>query len=663
MAIWYVDPVGGSDSNSGASFALRKLTITSLGSVAAGDEVRVMGIPSPTLVGDATFTDLSATVTLASPVTMNIDTCDTAWTANTNVTCSAFNGVGGYKEGSASARQVVAAAFTTGRIAHKQIGGGSPVDFSAYQQISLWIRSTTVIASGVLQIQLCSDTAGTTPVNSLTVTVTGGFGSTWRCITLDNGSALSNNVQSVALVALSDPGSATIDLDNILACLAPSDAASLSLTSLIGKNTAGETFYPLQSINGTTVIIGGTMTLTSGSSNLRGYTGTTATTSLYKIQPVTIATNSSQTVSSFGTLNFSGTAAQPITVSGGWNTTDMTTQDYETWIDQKNVNNIGIKTVGRSWINISKLNFVHFYNGIELSASSNNITITEPHCHGQFAWGVTMDPTSGRNTVTSPNCQVNGNYGLALGTNCAATDIICAGNATCGLIFSGGNNNTVTNGTVRNNQIAIDFNSYSNNRVYDVTTGNSVTAALTVQGGTGYMFNCTIPESTEFTPGTTFVDGKIFSHSHDDTADNYIIYTDGGQISSDSVNREKTSGVAWKMDVTSANRTSAYPLTLGAISRADSIKIACAANKLVTVSARVMRNNTGITLQMVVPGAQIAGVPADVTASAAAAASTYETITLTFTPTEAGVVDVIFRAYGGTTYSAWIDRMSILQAA
>lgn len=662
MSIYYVDAVGGNDANNGTSFALRKKTATSLGATPVGDdEIRVMGNGAPTLVGNATFTNQSPTLTLASAVTLNIETCETAWSAAANVTATATSTSGQYKEGSAAANLVIAAAFTTGRVAHKQIGGGVAVDFSAYRQISFWFFSTGSTASGVYEIRLCSDTGGTVAVNTITVNFTGtATGNVWKCVTLDTGGALSNNVQSVALYAVSDPGAVTVRLDNILACKAPTSADSLTLNSLIGKS--GEAPYMIQSINGTTVILGGSILLTSGSTNLRGYYGSTATVAAYKVQAQQIATNSSQTVSSFATMGCSGTAGHPILISGGWNTTDMSTQDSETWIQQASNANIGISAAGKSFLTFSKLHFVQFYNGYNFT-SCNNITITSPQCFGNFAYGIFMDALCGNCTITSPQCFLNGNYGLTPGSNTTVTDPILYGNASMGLAFYGGGNNTVTNAIIANNFQAIDFYVYSNNRIYNSTISASYggTGSLTVNTGTGYMFNCTVTDATEFVATSTFTAGKIFSHNHDGTTDNHMIFTDGGLIQSDAVTREKTSGIAWRFDVTSANRSATYPLTAGSISRPDMIKFACKANKLVTISARVMRSNTGITFQLVCPGGQIAGVAADVVASAAALATVYETITITFTPTAAGVVDIYMRAYGGTTFSAYLDRFTTIQ--
>jgi len=44
-----------------------------------------------------------------------------------------------------------------------------------------------------------------------------------------------------------------------------------------------------------------------------------------------------------------------------------------------------------------------------------------------------------------------------------------------------------------------------------------------------------------------------------------------------------------------------------------------------------------------------------------AAADTWEQISLTFTPTEIGVVEIISECYGGSSYTGYVDDLSITQ--
>jgi hypothetical protein len=167
--------------------------------------------------------------------------------------------------------------------------------------------------------------------------------------------------------------------------------------------------------------------------------------------------------------------------------------------------------------------------------------------------------------------------------------------------------------------------------------------------------NCLLNESNEFV-GYTPANSRLFSHNHDQTADNHWQFTDVGNIRSETSVRHTASGFAWRLSPTSTARSANYPLdfTLG--------QFFVNANALVTVKAWFRRTNTAITGALVCRGKQIAGVDNDVVATMTAAADTWEELTITFTPTEAGVVEIQAWAYGGTTYSVYVDDLTITQA-
>jgi len=656
MATWYFDRSGGDNANSGLTFALRKKDMSGV-TLAAGDTVRVAKTPDATLVGNATFTDLSKTITLATAKNLLIQDCETVWTGSANVTATA--GTVTFKEGTAAANLLVAAAFTTGIIAYKAM---TSTDFSGYQQVTFWIRAGIAIASGVLSLRLCSDVAGVTAVDTLVINVAlkAGF---WMPVTIDKGSALGSAIQSIALNAVSDPGNVTIMLDNINACLASSADDSLSLTSAIGKNTSGESFLPLQSISGTTLILGGGVSLNGNSASLFGYTGTTETVSLYKIEPVVGIDNGSTTASSWGSLTNAGTQASPIIISGGWNTTDMTTQTGESWFTMRSNSDIGIRFASTcAYITVSKINFIHHQYGF-YQPGATNITLDSVHSNGHSNYGVLANTLAARNTYTNTNTQLNAVGGLGLSYSSLATGVKVYGNVSRGLVF-GASSNVVKSSTIRNNNYGVDFLNHGQNRVYDTFVGNNLAASgsILIDSGRNFLFNVTLDDANQVSSTTTHLEPHIYHHNFNGVANTYRITKQGGRISSvTDANREKASGSCWMIEVTSATlRDSDNPLIFGTIASHEGFKVACAANLAVTVSARVKRDNLGLTLRLVCPGGQIAGVVADVVATAAAAVDTYETISITFTPTEAGVVDIQFQAYGGSTFKAYVDRFNAL---
>ena len=121
-------------------------------------------------------------------------------------------------------------------------------------------------------------------------------------------------------------------------------------------------------------------------------------------------------------------------------------------------------------------------------------------------------------------------------------------------------------------------------------------------------------------------------------------------------NRHTLSGKAWKIAPLNTVYTALFPL------RFPLGKIYCAASALVTLRLWVNRSDTGLTASLVQPGHQIAGVSADVSDGAAASAGVWEELEVTFTPSEAGIIEPEIRAYGGSTFFVYVDDMTVLQA-
>lgn len=662
MGLTYFVRTGGNNSNDGLSYANAKLNLGAAATLAvAGDAIRVAKTSDPTSMGNALWTQSSNVIVLSQAATLLIDSCDVAWTANTNVTSTVQAGAGLYKTGTGAIKLVVAGAFTTGRIAHHTLAS---TDFSGYQQATFWIQSTIAVAAGVLALKLCSDTGGVTAVNTFTINEAL-IANTWRAVTIDLATNLDTAVQSVALYAISDPGAATIYMDNINAALASSNARSLTLTSLLGKNTAGETFYPIMSIIGTSVVVNGSITADPiPTTPPQLYAGTTETVTTYKRETAFGTPNNSSVTSSWGNIACTGTAALPITISGGWDeSTSMTTQTGTTWRTERTNKDMGLSIVSpAAYVNISKLNFTQHRFGVYIT-NANNITLNGVEMCGNSEYGAFTDGvTPGANTYTNCIFVFHGTIGVSTGIRDTFTSPICNSNAVYGLYFNTWGNCTVTDPICKLNLVdGIDFSYSSGNRIYRPVTALNAEASFHYNAGTNFVFGATTSEATETVigTGTQYLGGRILSQD-DNATGVYKIFSPMGTITSTTVTREKPSGIAWKMSVTNTNASAIYPLQLGAIAKADGIKIYCEANKLATVSARVMRDNTGITLDLICPGGQITGVPVDVSTSASALANVYETITITFTPTQAGFVDVFLRAYGGTTFSAYVDELPAL---
>jgi len=252
----------------------------------------------------------------------------------------------------------------TGKAAYMQLPATK--DLSAYQQISLqmffrdgdrprdqYATNPTYITQG-FSLRLCSDNAGDTTVHTIPLNYYK-LNSNYRLtqIVKDFGSNLSNNINSIAIyVDTARNITRQFDIGNIIACKASSSADSVTHDSLMGLNTtAAPQWYPVHWIcnsNNKTVIY----MASSASEGNRGYAnpsgGCYTSTPRYWPQSynASVTNNTSTTIykrekfwyqmynvssSQYGTgtagffLNI-GSNNHPLRISGGWNTTDMSTK-------------------------------------------------------------------------------------------------------------------------------------------------------------------------------------------------------------------------------------------------------------------------------------------------------------------------------------------------
>ena len=613
MAVFYLDPINGNDANDGSTWALAWKTITSGATadrIAPGDVIRIAKSPAPTSLGTTgAWTNLSKTVTLGAAQNANIDMCEVAWTAANSGVVTLTPVATDAKEGS-YCMKVAFPATPAANTLYAYYATGA-LDLSAYQKISFWLRNSAAIANATtIKVVLCSDTAGATIVDTFNIPA---IPSTlrWIPITLARagGGNLGASIQSIAIYtdASTPTGSSYIYVDDFIACTTD----GLNLQSLISKNSAEqggtESWYGIQSINGTTVLLDNDTNTKANAG--RGYSGTTETVTTYKRETIKTALATSSTTVVQGVQD-SGILGSNIQFQGGWNTS-TTVQDGETFFDGLSGFGSGIYLSDKSYITFNYLNVCRYFNGVYYYNSNNNTIITLSNANNNASSGVYYYNSS--NTITT----------LSNANN----------NASYGVYYSSGNNNTIK---------------------FLSTSGNG-SAGIYNNTGINYLFNALIAEATEVTGYTALANSRIFSQKHDQTADNHAIFTDGGQIHSTTAVRHTASGIAWRLDVTSANRASNYPLGLSIA------KIAVAANNQVTVKAWFRRSNTGITGRLICKGKQIAGVDNDVYADMTAAADTWEELTINFTPTEAGVVEIEAQAWGGTAYSVYVDDITISQ--
>jgi len=148
---------------------------------------------------------------------VEIDDCDSAWTAGANVTATADSSV--KQEGSYSAKLVVAAgAGATAVLAYNTF---SAKDLSGCTEIEVSIYPTVALTAGQWQIRLDDTAGGGSAVESLDIPASSANVWTRHTITLAN--PLSDTaVVRVELYQVSDVGACTAYLDYILAVKATS---------------------------------------------------------------------------------------------------------------------------------------------------------------------------------------------------------------------------------------------------------------------------------------------------------------------------------------------------------------------------------------------------------------------------------------------------------
>lgn len=739
MATYYVDYELGNDANAGTAFgagtAWKTLTLGATAArIAPGDIIKIAKSPAPSAVTGttATWNNLSKTVTLASANTLNVDMCETAWTASTgminvlNATPTA--GGTGYTNGdvltittggtkatvtaTVSAGVVTSVAikargtgYTTG--AGKATSGGTgsgctvnitsvasgsvtrtgvatdgkegsysmlinnpwasgvgtklgyyatgTLNLSSYQKLSFWFKTSMACATGNLRIVLCSDTAGETVVDEFLIP---GNSVTAKWMPLNiartGGGNLGASIASIALYTDTvATGSGNVTVDDFIA----TTTSGLNLQSLISKNSAeqggAEGWYPIQSINGSVVRIDNGPN-TKGNAG-KGYYGTTGSANTYFRETIKTATVSS-TTTQVQAVTDSGTITSYIEFQGGYDT-GTGNQTGETFFDGQCGNGYGIYAGTKNYFKLNRINAVRYYEAVRFDTCVCPIIDNIQTLAGNDY--IALSIVSNNTVVNNLGNAINSAYGVWLQQ--ANTLIKVLGNASnhtqSGVTFSIGNNTILSAGVMANSSsYGIDVGNTSNNRIYNLTTASNSTAGIGTTSGNSYFYNCTINESTEVAGFTSYGAGKVYSTKHDGTAYSRT-FSDGVTVNSLATTRSGGTGSMWTVTTSSANRSSGYPFDLSLA------KIAVTANNLVTVKCWVLKGHaTNVVGKLICRGGQLAGVSSDVVTTKANDTS-WEELTITFTPTEAGVIEIV----GSTEYSAGnstvtFEDMTITQA-
>lgn len=658
-------------------------------------------------------------VTLATAQNVIVDNCELAWTAAgaSTVTVSTTS-----REGSGSMSMAKTTPSTATLYAYKALS--SAKDYSAYQKITFWIQASVAITAGQWTLTLCSDAAGVTAVDTFAIPAIASA-NRWVPVTIarNSGGNLGASIQSIGLkTGATSPSTITILLDNI--CVATT--SGLNLQSLISKNSTAqggsEPWLPIQSINsdGTVILIDNGVATTSITG--AGYYGSSGTATTYIRETVKTVMVAAQTTA-VSTIQDSGTSGNLITFKGGYNTSSSL-QDGETFFDGLSGFGNGIVSSSKNFWSMDHVSCVRYNQGVKFDTSSNCV-LDFPFLTGCTQQGFNASAGhSYNNTITIGFANNNSSNGISLtglhgstfpeikgcNSNIAASFAMsspCVGNTFSSILsISGGNNTALQLISASDNTFNITDIKYNstyaqgNATAFNLGGENNYIKVGTIIGGTG----CTQAISTNSGAGNNTIDGancsgfstnfcttlqdtssllkfrnvtstgatnfvswqsanfyyRVYSFNHGGVAGDNRIYVNGGNtggaIVSQTTTRHTASGYAWQVRPLTERR-SYLPLMF------EVAQIAVKANSLVTFKAWVKLDSaTDIGARLFIKGNQLSGMSSNITANKTADTN-WEELTVTFTPTEAGVVSVEFHAwYIAGNSSAYIDDITVTQA-
>ena len=669
MATYMVDPKNGNDASAGTSWGTAWKTWNSgptSARIAAGDLIEIARSPAPTDTGQtAVWTNNSKTVTLSSSaVTANIDRCEVNWTG-VDTHCTPTLNSTDWREGTYSLNFAVTAGGGLDLYAYHATG---TLNLSGYKQVSFWFKSSINLAAGDFQLKLCSDTAGVTAVNTINIPAIFGGANGWAAMTVDTGGALGSSIQSIALYQAVSKGACTLQLDNVLACKDSTSVDSITLSSLISKNTAqqggSEGWWAIQSINGTTIILD-QYTGVQPSYTHNTYGGSTQTVELWKrecfsaINTTGVLVASGQTSTCGLDPQKAGTAASWITIAGGYDTGGGG-QVGETFYD--GVSNSGVGTYNNySYVTIDHVSWVRFRRNVYVGVSYQKYTNIQTS--GCTEWGFYI--VSGNeqtwqgsniiqcNTGVLNNNAPTGSHNITTVSNIMACDtgFYCDGRnpyQTINNVYFSCNNSLLS--MVNGNTTGWIFRGCS-------SANNTTDFALVGSGELVSCYNCTWSTITLGNAGT---DCKVYNQKSGGTAGNHIVTCEGATITLQTGVQQN--GSAWDFAVTSS-RPRYYPVRFKLLRVLNSV-----ANKAITISVYCkLSSTTNVGGQLIIRANQIGGqsTTTDIVTAIPTSDTSFHAQTISITPNEIGTFDVEgwawYVAGSGDVY--FDSTMTVTQAA
>lgn len=654
MVIRYLDPEFGNDANDGLTFANRKLTLSSAtAGLTGGDEVRVISSQEDLFPTQLTWTDNTITIPIPAGTVKTINDFSTAWTHSANVTGTTHTN---RKIGATSPQINIQAAFTTGKASYFTLP--STVDLSGFQCISFWFAQSNLSGSTNMRIVLCSDATGDTPVHTITIPDRPWIYNNWRIWFFDNGAPLSSTINSVAIYVDTDVGASNLTINNMIACKARSAADHISHMSLLSLKTAeNPEYYPIQSITESEITIGGHSEFNTGSTGIRTYRiPSSGTFDTYVLKPIpTRWLNAEATVGPAGV-----SSSNLLKISGGWNRTDMSTQDGVSWLSFL----WGFDwPIYKNWLHLEKIGYVapqdaqanNFLSGyydleglVGSTANANNLQAVVPQDQclkvkikqvvGCRVENLLMNSNSGVVDIEIDNYIRNFST-LRVGTQ---TDWR-GGSFRLGKYYNNSTGILPFNATEHHvflHGVSFKYNSE------DISLNVNQNNAVLIQN---CMFDTTPLVTNHATNNRNVAILSGVNNNHGDVR----IFRRGLNVVTDNVVTNSI-GRSWKISPTLANISSDYApikFKLGAFAVRNGI--------LTTVRAYVRRDHaTEINGGIMLEEGWIGGVNTD-REYITVGADTWEQLSISFTPTNNGIIPIFgFVFSDATNRSFWFDDLS-----
>jgi hypothetical protein len=577
---------------------------------------------------------------------------NTGWVAAANVTLNAASST--RLIGAAAVNFTVGAAFTTGKIAFRPL----TMDLTGFQQSNVWFRTSVALTSGTVFLDLCSDAAGDVPVVS--IPFTDSPNNVWFAGLIAHTGSI-GTINSIALRATADPGTPTISINCLWASRAPGSANEITLATMLSK-TAYTTAPPLRGTGTGDEPLLGVMGVTSDTAVVLSRTGNQdngvdTTGRGYDGAAETVATYAHQcypfTEPRIWSPNEAGTAADQTVWTGGWSASDMATRTgmtrYMLSSRTYSAGGFGFHTFRNFVMNTSLSgntlpgsdgcrveNSLLTSCGFAVNGFAQSGLSAADVCYsagGNLALGGSNQPNGsfleniytylsslnyggGRNFVRGITIRNSGGYGLGLGGN-PGNDYICAD---------------------------------------DVVTLNNQSGGIFVNLGVNALLrNADLREANDIFFVSNGNDGLLSVESLGKIAGNDTLRHTHGRMTRQTAVVDKQAS-SWRVQVTSSNAVARGPLRLP-LGKFD---ITCGVTT--TIAVRMRRDNTGLSLGLgYMPTEGLPGITTERRALMAAAADTWETVSLSLSPTGSGTqiicLDVV--AWGGTTFNGYLEAITV----